>query len=149
MQYLLGRYAVGGHQVHHACFGTACTYCVVLQQQQYYYPVRVQTFAPVVHGSDSGSLMCRNRSCYVSVQAGVHPEQPGYSVPRDAFEAIWRHSVLLLQRGFQTGSILTVDPAEAQKLGKPWTRRHFLLTKPKIICIPTLSCGPRRLHAGV
>ena len=53
----------------------------------------------------------------------MHPEQPGESVGRDAFERLWRHSVLLLQRGFQTGSILTVDPEEAKTLGQPWTRR--------------------------
>ena len=57
------------------------------------------------------------------VQAGVHPEQPGRTVSREEFEALWRHSVLLLQRGFKTGSILTVDAEEAKKLGKPWTRR--------------------------
>lgn len=60
---------------------------------------------------------------FCCLQAKVHPEQPGYSVDREAFERIWYHSVDLLQRGFQTGSILTVDPEDAQKLGKPWTRR--------------------------
>ena len=53
----------------------------------------------------------------------MHPEQPGYSVDREAFDRIWFHSVDLLQRGFKSGSILTVDPEDAQKLGKPWTRR--------------------------
>ncbi|DBA87633.1 TPA: hypothetical protein ACH3X1_004646 [Trebouxia sp. C0004] len=57
-------------------------------------------------------------------KAGVHPEQPGRSVSREGFECLWRHSVLLLQRGFKTGSILTVDEDEAKKLGKPWTRRY-------------------------
>ena len=33
--------------------------------------------------------------------------------------------MLLLQRGFKTGSILTVDPADAQRLGEPWTRRYI------------------------
>ncbi len=56
-------------------------------------------------------------------KAGVHPEQPANTVARPAFELLWRHSVELLQRGFKTGSILTVDPAEAKMLGKPWTRR--------------------------
>lgn len=51
-------------------------------------------------------------------KAGIHPEQPGHTVGREAFERIWRHSVELLQRGFQTGSILTVDPADAKLLGK-------------------------------
>ncbi|CAL5225951.1 g8750 [Coccomyxa viridis] len=58
-------------------------------------------------------------------KAKVHPEQPGYSVDRETFERIWFHSVDLLQRGFKSGSILTVDPEDAQKLGKPWTRRYI------------------------
>ena len=53
----------------------------------------------------------------------MHPEQPSNTVDRAAFERIWRQCVLLLQRGFKTGSILTVDPEEADKLGRPWTRR--------------------------
>ena len=53
----------------------------------------------------------------------MHPEQPGFSVDRAAFERIWRHSVELLQRGFKSGSILTVDPDEAARLGPPWQRR--------------------------
>jgi hypothetical protein len=54
----------------------------------------------------------------------VHPEQPANTVQRATFETLWMHSVLLLQRGFLTGSILTVDPAEAARLGPPWTRRY-------------------------
>lgn len=38
-------------------------------------------------------------------------------------EAIWRHSVDLLQRGFRLGSIVTVDPEEG--LPAPWTRRYI------------------------
>ena len=78
-------------------------------------------------GKASPSLGCLDKWCGVA-QAGVHPEQPGRSVSREGFESLWRHSVLLLQRGFKTGSILTVDDDEAKKLGKPWTRRcdlHF------------------------
>ena len=56
-------------------------------------------------------------------QAGVHPEQPGATLSREAFDAVWEHSVRLMQRGFQSGSILTVDPEEALVLGEPWTRR--------------------------
>ena len=59
-------------------------------------------------------------------QAGVHPEQPGNTLSRDEFDRVWEHSVLLLQRGFKEGSILTVDPDEARKLGRPWTRRRGL-----------------------
>lgn len=54
----------------------------------------------------------------------VHPEQPGYSISRSTFDVIWQHSVELLQRGFQSGSILTVDPEDAVALGQPWTRRY-------------------------
>ena len=53
----------------------------------------------------------------------MHPEQPGHTVGREAFDRIWHHSVLLLQRGFKEGGILTVDAEEAKTLGKPWTRR--------------------------
>jgi hypothetical protein len=57
------------------------------------------------------------------MQAGVHPEEPGRLLGREQFESIWRHSVDLLQRGFKSGSILTVDPEEAAALGPPWQRR--------------------------
>jgi formamidopyrimidine-DNA glycosylase len=56
-------------------------------------------------------------------KAGVHPEQPGYSISRHEFDVLWKHCVDLLQRGFKTGSILTVDADDAKELGKPWTRR--------------------------
>jgi hypothetical protein len=55
-------------------------------------------------------------------KAGVHPETPGAAVSRERFEAIWRHSVLLLQAGFASGSIITVDPSEG--LPAPWLRRY-------------------------
>ena len=45
-------------------------------------------------------------------KAGVHPEQPSNTLGRAQFDSIWRHSVELLQRGFASGSILTVDPGE-------------------------------------
>jgi hypothetical protein len=48
------------------------------------------------------------------MQAGVHPEIPAHAVTRDQFERLWAHSVSLLQRGFASGSILTVDPEEAK-----------------------------------
>jgi formamidopyrimidine-DNA glycosylase len=57
-------------------------------------------------------------------KAGVHPEQPCRDLDRGAFDSLWRHSVELLQRGYSTGSILTVDPEEALVLGEPWTRRY-------------------------
>lgn len=55
----------------------------------------------------------------------MHPEQPGHTLTRGQFDTVWCHSVHLLQRGFQTGSILTVDPEEASMLGAPWTRRYI------------------------
>lgn len=58
-------------------------------------------------------------------KSGVHPDQPGSTISRPAFDTIWYHCVDLLKRGFQSGSILTVDPEDAIKLGKPWTRRYI------------------------
>lgn len=61
----------------------------------------------------------------ICFKSKVHPEQPARTVPRATFETLWMHSVVLLQRGFKSGSILTVDPAEAVVLGPPWTRRYI------------------------
>jgi formamidopyrimidine-DNA glycosylase len=58
-------------------------------------------------------------------KAGVHPEVKGIALSRAQFEAVWRHSVLLMQRGFFTGSILSVDPDEAAALGDLTRRRHI------------------------
>ena len=74
----------------------------------------------------------------------MHPEQPGYTVVRDAFERIWRHSVLLLQRGFKAGSIITVDPEDATKLGPPWTRRYMAYPIRKVL-LTWCDCGLRLL----
>ena len=54
---------------------------------------------------------------------------PGTSLTYPEFEAIWAHSVALLQRGFTCGSILTVDPEEAKALGKPKLRRYIYNSK--------------------
>lgn len=58
-------------------------------------------------------------------KAGVHPERPGNTLAPDEFERIWRHSVLLLQRGFLSGSILTVDPADVPLLRDRKARRYI------------------------
>ena len=58
-------------------------------------------------------------------QARVHPEQPCSMLDRATFEKVWRHSVELLQRGFVSGSILTVDKEDAARLGPPWPRRYI------------------------
>ena len=55
----------------------------------------------------------------------MHPEQPCRTLERGTFDEVWRHSVELLQRGFVTGSILTVDKEDASRLGPPWTRRYI------------------------
>ena len=58
-------------------------------------------------------------------KAGVHPNTPGNALTRTAFDQVWHHTVSLLQRGFTTGSILTVDPEEAKALGQPKLRRYI------------------------
>ena len=55
-------------------------------------------------------------------KAGIHPEMPGNQLTRPQFDRVWHHTVDLMQRGFVTGSILTVDASE--KLPAPWTRRY-------------------------
>lgn len=51
--------------------------------------------------------------------AGVHPSTPGNALSKDEFDRVWDFSVRLLRRGYDTGSILTVDadldPAAAAK----------------------------------
>lgn len=61
-------------------------------------------------------------------KARVHPDRPGNTLEKAEFDTIWHHTVDLLQRGYQTGSILTVDPAEARALGNPRMRRYIYNT---------------------
>lgn len=58
-------------------------------------------------------------------KAGIHPDRPGNTLEKEEFDTIWHHTVDLLTRGYQTGSILTVDPDEAVALGKPNMRRYI------------------------
>ena len=58
-------------------------------------------------------------------KSGIHPACPGQSLSREQFDRVWYHCVKLLQRGFQCGSILTVDKDEAKRLGKPGLRRYI------------------------
>jgi len=62
-------------------------------------------------------------------KAGVHPDVPGNEITKVQFDTIWRHTVSLLRRGYETGSILTVDPDEAAALGRPELRRYIYNTK--------------------
>ena len=57
--------------------------------------------------------------------AGVHPEIKGSELSRAQFDRIWAATVSLMRRGYEGGSILTVDPAEAIALGKPSLRRYI------------------------
>jgi formamidopyrimidine-DNA glycosylase len=75
-------------------------------------------------------------------KAGVHPEAPANTLDRDAFDRVWRYSVLLLQRGFKTGSILTVDPEEAQQLGGRTPHHPFPLLWQQALRQP--SCSPHQ-----
>jgi hypothetical protein len=62
-------------------------------------------------------------------KAGIHPEQPAHTLSRAAFDDVWRHSVELLQRGFVSGSILTVR------------QQRVLLPPPPVPCsVLCLSC---------
>jgi hypothetical protein len=58
-------------------------------------------------------------------KAGVHPDKRGLELERPEFDRIWYHTVALLERGYETGSILTVDPEEALSLGEPKLRRYI------------------------
>ncbi|GBG25856.1 Endonuclease 8-like 3 [Hondaea fermentalgiana] len=58
-------------------------------------------------------------------KAGVHPNRLATMLTREEFDRIWMHSVDLLQRGFQSGSILTVDKDEGTRLGRPNMRRYI------------------------
>ncbi|KAG8466181.1 hypothetical protein KFE25_001937 [Diacronema lutheri] len=57
--------------------------------------------------------------------AGVHPELTGVELTRDAFDRIWAVTVRLMRDGFLRGSIITVDAAEARRLGTPTLRRYI------------------------
>ena len=58
-------------------------------------------------------------------KANLHPDIPGKALEKSEFDVVWHHTVALLKRGFETGSILTVDPDEALSLGKPRLRRYI------------------------
>lgn len=86
----------------------------------------------------------------LAVQARVHPEQPANTISREEFDRVWRHSVLLLQRGFLTGSILTVDDEDAEKMGPPWTRRYIYNHKSCGVCagrVRTWDMASRTVYA--
>ena len=55
--------------------------------------------------------------------AAVHPSLRGEQLTRAEYDRVWQASVALMRRGYESGSILTVDAAEARALGKPGLRR--------------------------
>eukprot|EP01025_Chloroclados_australasicus_P056204 TRINITY_DN6911_c1_g1_i1.p1 TRINITY_DN6911_c1_g1~~TRINITY_DN6911_c1_g1_i1.p1 ORF type:complete len:456 (-),score=49.16 TRINITY_DN6911_c1_g1_i1:707-2074(-) len=84
----------------------------------------------------------------VLFKTGVHPEQPGTTITEEVYEKLWKESVWCLQRGFQKGSILTVNPGE--NLGKPWTRRYVYNHKKCGRCnssIKSWDIATRRVYA--
>jgi len=64
----------------------------------------------------------------ICFKAGIHPNRLGKTLIRQEFDSVWYHTKDLLERGYTTGSILTVDPEEAQALGKPRMRRYIYNT---------------------
>lgn len=57
-------------------------------------------------------------------KAGLHPETPAHVLCPCKAAEVWRQCVELMQIGFQSGSINTVDPEEQKILGKQWQRRY-------------------------
>lgn len=58
------------------------------------------------------SFFCGPGNIYraeILFKAGVHPDVKGSELQRSNFDDIWRHAVDLLRRGFESGSIVTVD----------------------------------------
>ncbi len=64
----------------------------------------------------------------ICFKAGIHPNRLGNTLLREEFDKVWYHTKDLLERGYSTGSILTVDPEEAIALGKPRMRRYIYNT---------------------
>ena len=57
--------------------------------------------------------------------AGVYPTTSGMSIDRTSFDKIWNVSVKLLRRGYDTGSILTVDAELDPTLAAKGERRYI------------------------
>ncbi len=64
----------------------------------------------------------------ICFKAGIHPNRLGNTLLRQEFDTVWYHTKDLLERGYSTGSILTVDPEEALALGNPRLRRYIYNT---------------------
>ena len=64
----------------------------------------------------------------ICFKAGIHPNRVGKTLLRHEFDKVWYHTKDLLERGYTSGSILTVDPEEARALGKARMRRYIYNT---------------------
>eukprot|EP00793_Prasinoderma_coloniale_P005378 PRCOL_00004786-RA len=54
----------------------------------------------------------------------LHPEMPCSALTDAQFAELWRQSVRMLRKGFECGSIITVDD-ECGRYGAPWSRRYI------------------------
>jgi len=91
-------------------------------------------------------------------KAGIHPDRLGNELEKHEFDLIWHHTTALLRRGYQSGSIVTVDPNEAKILGMPNLRRYIYNSSKcprcgssiktwqinKRTCYACNSCQPRK-----
>jgi len=59
--------------------------------------------------------------------AGIYPTLPGIELDRASFDRVWDISVKLLRRGYETGSILTVDPQTDPDLARH--ERRYIYNK--------------------
>mmetsp|Transcript_39464 Transcript_39464/g.72801 ORF Transcript_39464/g.72801 Transcript_39464/m.72801 type:complete len:603 (-) Transcript_39464:197-2005(-) len=57
--------------------------------------------------------------------AGTHPETPGNVLDEASFDRVWKTSVALLRRGYDTGSILTVDAEVDPEVAARGERRYI------------------------
>ena len=83
----------------------------------------------LVEGTLFRSYFCGPGNIYraeILFKAGVHPDTPGRLLTRQEFDTVWRHTVALLQRGYQTGSILTVDAGEFARGSRHAALRRYV-----------------------
>jgi len=59
----------------------------------------------------------------ILLKAGVHPEIPGRCLTETQFQAVWLHTLELLRRGYEAGSIVTVEPHD--QIRDPSLRRYI------------------------
>ncbi|KAL3775061.1 hypothetical protein ACHAW5_001195 [Stephanodiscus triporus] len=80
--------------------------------------------------------------------AGVHPTTPGSSLDRATFDGIWNACVALLRRGYDTGSILTVDATIDPDAYARGERRSWDMSGRTCYACEGGTCQPRIGGAG-